>query len=132
MSLIHLFKKMKHWNRDIIGYRVIGAGCLLEKDLKLSLTPPNCSTDSWKLLPLVTSIHWPSLVASCGSKDISKIHPVLCINTHHDVTDLANHGMVKNTKTRISWEWNITFLQHKQILNLCLRWHTLKSYHFVT
>ena len=29
----------------------------------------------------------------------SKIHLVSCTNTHHDVTDLVNHGMVKNTKT---------------------------------
>ena len=27
LSLIHLFKKMKHWNLDIIGYCVIGASC---------------------------------------------------------------------------------------------------------
>ena len=25
------------------------------------------------------------------------MHPVSCTNTHHDVTDLVNHGMVKNT-----------------------------------
>ena len=24
--------------------------------------------------------------------------PVSCTNTHHGVTDLANYGMVKNTK----------------------------------
>ena len=36
----------------------------------------------------------------CGSKDIFKNAPYLiCTNTHHDVTDLVNHGMVKNTKT---------------------------------
>ena len=32
------------------------------------------------------------------------MHPVSCTNTHHDVTDLINHGMVKNTKTWISRE----------------------------
>ena len=26
-SLIHPFKKMKHWKLDIIDYLVIGAGC---------------------------------------------------------------------------------------------------------
>ena len=46
MSLIDLFKKMKHWNLDIIGYWEIGAGCLTEKDLELSPSPPNCSKDS--------------------------------------------------------------------------------------
>ena len=35
--------------------------------------------------------------------------------------------MVKNTKTWISWQWNITFLSNEKILNLCLRWHILRS-----
>ena len=39
--------------------------------------------------------------------------------------------MVKNTKTWISWERNIIFLRNKKILNLCLRWHILRSYRFV-
>ena len=65
-----------------------------------------------------------------GLKIYPKIHPFSC-NTHHDVTDLVNHGMVKNTKTWISWEQNITFLWNKKILNLCLRWHFLGSYCFV-
>ena len=46
---------------------------------------------------------------------------VSCINIHHDVKDLVNHGR----------ERNITFLRHKKILNLCLRWHILKSCRFV-
>ena len=52
-------------------------------------------------------------------------------NTHRDVTDLVNHGMLKNTKTWISWERNIVFLQNIKFLNLCLRWHIWKSYRFV-
>ena len=60
-----------------------------------------------------------------------KMHPVSCTNTHHDVIDLKNHGMVKNTKTWISWERNKIFLQNKKILNLCFRWHILRSYHLV-
>ena len=59
------------------------------------------------------------------------MHPVSCTNTHHDVTDLVNHGMVKNTKTSISRERNIIFLRNKKILNLCVRWHILRSYRFV-
>ena len=35
---------------------------------------------------------------SFGSKDVFKMHPVSCANTQHGVTDLVNHGMVKNTK----------------------------------
>ena len=58
------------------------------------------------------------------------MHPVSCTNTH-DVTNLLNHGMVKNTKTWISREWNITFLRNKIIFNLWLWWHILKRYRFV-
>ena len=54
-----------------------------------------------------------------------------CNNTHHDVTDFVNLGIVKNTKTWISWEWNITFLRNKGILNMCLRWYILRGYCFV-
>ena len=66
-----------------------------------------------------------------AQKIYSKMHPVSCTNIHHDVTDLLNHGMVKNTKTWISWERNIIFLRNKKILNLCLRWYILRSYRFV-
>ena len=62
----------------------------------------------------------------------SKLYIVSCSNTHHDVTDLVNRGMVQNIKFRISWELNITFLRNKKILNLCLRWYILRSYRFVT
>ena len=34
---------MEHWNLDITGYR---AGCQIERDTELSLSPPNCSNDS--------------------------------------------------------------------------------------
>ena len=60
-----------------------------------------------------------------------KVHPVSCTYTHHDVTDLVNHGMVKNTGTWISWGQNMNFLWNKKILNLCLGWCILRSYHFV-
>ena len=64
-------------------------------------------------------------------KIYSKMHPVSCTNAHHDVIiSLVNHGMFKNTKTLISWEWHITFLWNKKVLNLCLRWHILRNYHF--
>ena len=64
-------------------------------------------------------------------KTYSKMHLVSCTNTHCDVTNLVNHRMVKNTKTWISWERNIIFVLNKKILNLCFRWHLLRSYHFV-
>ena len=89
--------------------------------------------DCWKLLPLLISINWPSLetLFFVVQKIYWKMHPVSC-NTQHDVTDLENHGMVKITKTWISWERNITFLQNKNILNLYLRWYILRSYCFVS
>ena len=124
---------MKHWNLGIFGYWVIGAGFQIEKDLESSPSLPNCSKDYWKLLSLLTSINWPSLMASWFAVQniYSKMYPVSCTNTHRDVTDLVNHGMVKNTKTWISWERNIIFLRNKKILNLCFRWHVLRSYRFV-
>ena len=67
---------------------------------------------------------------SRDSTDLFKMHPVSCTNTHRDVTDLVNHVMVNDTKTWISQEQNITFLWNKKILNLCLRWHILRSYRF--
>ena len=66
-----------------------------------------------------------------AQKIYSNMHPVSCTNTHHDVTDLLYHSMAKDTKTWISRKWNITFVENKKILNLCLRLHILQSYCFV-
>ena len=44
------------------------------------------------------------------------MHFVSCTNTHHDITDLVNYGMVKKTKTWLSGEQNITFLWNKKFL----------------
>ena len=111
------FQKMKHWNLDVFGYWVIPTGCWIKKDLESSSSPPNCSKDYWKLWLLLLSSNWPSLVTSWNvvQKIYSKIHLVSCTNTHRDVTDLVNHGKVKNTKTWISWERNVTFLRNKKI-----------------
>ena len=51
------------------------------------------------------------------------MHLVSCTNTHHDVTDFVDLGMVKNTKTWISWERKITFPWNKKILT-CASDHT--------
>ena len=103
------------------------------KDLAPSPSPPNYLKDYWKLLPLLISISWPSLVTSwvMVQKIYSKMYLVSCTNTHRDVTGSVNHGMAKNTKTWICWERNIIFLRNEKVLNLCLRWHILKSYRFV-
>ena len=80
---------MKRWNLDIIGYWVIEAVCQM-------------FGGQWVM----------------AQKIYSKMYPVSCTNTYHDVRDLVNHGMVKNTKTWISREHNKTFLWNKNILNL--------------
>ena len=68
----------------------------------------------------------------CGSNIIySNTHLVSCTNTHHGFTDLVNHRMFTNTKKWISWERDLTFLQNKNVFNLCLRWHILREYGFV-
>ena len=59
------------------------------------------------------------------------MHTVTCSNTHHDVTDLVNIEMVKNAKTWLSWERNITFLQNKKIISLSLWWRIVRNYNFV-
>ena len=63
---------------------------------------------------LIYQVWWLRVVVQ---KIHLKMHPASCTNTHHDVTDLLNHGMVKNTKTWVSWEWNVTFLWNEKALN---------------
>ena len=98
------------------------------KDMKLSPSSANCSKDSWKLLLLLISINWPSLVTwwVVIQKIYSKMHPVSCTNTH-DVADLPNHGMAKNTKTWKYHENRTTFLRSEKILNLCFRWNVFEK-----
>ena len=55
------------------------------------------------------------------------MHPISCTNTHHDVTDLANHEMIKNKKLEYLEKGNITFQRNKRILKLgknsCIFYH---------
>ena len=97
--------------------------------MELNPSLPNRSRNFRKILSLLISINW--WVNQLWFKRYIQKYTVSCTNTHHYVTDLVNHGMVKNTKAWISWERNITFLWNKKILNLCLRWHILRSYCFV-
>ena len=39
---------------------------------------------------------------SCGSKMYSKMHPVSCTNTRHDVRDMVNHEMIKRMEHDVS------------------------------
>ena len=114
------------------GYWVTGPGCYIEKNLELSRSPLNCSKDSWKLLTMFVSLNWPSFVTYwvVVQKILSKMHPFSCTAIHQGVTKLVNHGIIKNTKTWISWEGNIHFLRNNlyNILNLWLRW---RIYEFI-
>ena len=109
MSIIHLFKIVKHWNLDIMCYWVITA-CWIKKDLELTPIPSNYSQTSWKLLPLFISINWSGLVAYWVG---------------------FNKGMIENTKIVISWKGNTTFLRNRKNINLCLWQNIFKSYGFV-
>ena len=62
---------------------------------------------------------------SCSSRDMLKNAPVSCSNTHHDVIDLVNQGMVKNTKSWISRERNITFLYKTKNVLTCAHFEKL-------
>ena len=55
------------------------------------------------------------------------MHPVSCTNTNHDVTDLVNERMVKNTKTLISSEGNIPFLRNKNFFKGYLSYKMITS-----
>ena len=52
-------KPLESWHNWSLSNR---SRLLNKKDLELSSSPPNCSNGSWKLLPLLISISWPSLV----------------------------------------------------------------------
>ena len=65
------------------------------------------------------SINWSSLVTVVVQKTYSKMHPVLSTNTDHDVADLVNHGMLKNTKTWIYLRKEHNFSTKKKFLLTC-------------
>ena len=97
---------------------------------RLNPSPPDCSKDSWKIIALVFIYQLANFgdLMSYGSKDIFKYAPCLF---HHDVTDMVNQDMAKDTKIWVSWEWNVNFLWNKKILNIYLRWHISRNYCFV-
>ena len=137
MSLFTFFtlftQKMKHWNLDInwllstwrrlLNWKGPGPYARSSKLFKRFL----------KIFALVYIYELAKYVdlMSCGSKDVFKKASHALTDTHHDVTDLVNRGMVKNTKIWISWDQNITFLWNKKILDLCLKLDILRIYRFV-
>ena len=59
------------------------------------------------------------------------MHPGSYTNIHYDVTDLVNHGMIKNAKTLISWERRMIFLKTKKLLT-CVSDDTFSEVNFFT
>ena len=102
MSLIQLFKKKKHQNHDIIGYWINGAGYKSKRTWNLS--------SGLQIVQKITENYCLCLYLSIGQvwwinelwfhRSIQK-RIVLCTIAHHDVTDLVNQGMVKNTNIKI-------------------------------
>ena len=114
---------MSNWSRLLIW---IGPG-----------TEPQSSKLFKRFLKIIALVYIYQLtkfgsLMICGSKYIFEkctVSHVLIFIWCHGFGKLGD-VMVKNAET-ISWEWNITFLQNKKNGNLCLRWHILRSYHFV-
>ena len=112
LSFIHLLNEtLASWHNWLLSS---WSSLINWKGPVLSPRPPNCSKDSWKLLPLLISISWKSLVTEW----VVVMHPVSCTSTHHDVTDLVNHGMCKNTKT---------WMEHKLIYRWCCCLHNFNQ-----
>ena len=85
---------MKQWNLDIIDYWVTGTGCYID-------TYAQSSKLFERFLKIIALAYIYQLakfgdLMSCGLKETLKKAPCLMYNTHHDVTDLVNHGMVKS------------------------------------
>ena len=89
---------MKHCKPDITVYRVIAAVTKLERAWNLALVLQIVQKNSQKYFPClylsIDQVWWVN-----ESWIFSKMLPVSCTNTHHDVTHLVNHGMVKDTKS---------------------------------
>ena len=93
------FQKNESLESWIIVYWVIGAGCQIEKDLKLSHNPPNSSKipENYCLAYIYQLVKFADLWVVV-QKIFSKTHPFSYTNTHHDVINLVNHGMIKIQK----------------------------------
>ena len=68
---------------------------------------------------------------SCSSKDILKMYPVVCTNTHHHITDLVNHGWVKIQKVEYLENRTYFFCKLKKFLNCASDDTILRSYRFL-
>ena len=126
MYLIHFFKTMKHWNLDTIGSWVICAGCPLEKDLELGLVLQIVQ----KFLENYCPCLYLSISQSWWLNELWFQTYILKCTLPHVLILIMTSSIwwinVKYTKTSRSWEWNLTFLRKKKILNLYLWWHILR------
>ena len=66
------------WNLDIIGFKVIGAGCWIEKDLGLSASPQIVQKMKITAIVYIYQLAEFGDLMSCGSKDILKTQRFSC------------------------------------------------------
>ena len=100
LSLIHLFKKMKHWNLDIIGF--------------LEIPENYCA---W--------LYWSTGQVWWLNELLCKRYIWTCTTNTHDVIDLVDHRMFKNIKNQFLDNGIWLFCD---IYDLCLRWHIVRIY----
>ena len=127
MSLIHLFKNMKHWNLHITGYWVIGAGCYIEKGLELGPSHPYCLKHSLKLLPLLISINYLSNKVWWLNELWFKWYIQKCTLLHVLIFIMTSLLWYIMRQLKIQ---KLEYLENRKILNQCFRWHILRSYPF--
>ena len=122
---------MKHWHLGIFGYWVIGQVAKFKR--------------TWNLAPVsqivqkITENYCTCLYLSTGQvwwlHDLwFKRYIQKCTLSHVlilVVTSLIWSIMEWLKIQKLEWERNIIFLRNKKILNLCCRWHILRSYRFV-
>ena len=107
---------LESWNNRLLSYW----GRLL--NWKGPGTSPQSSKLFKRLLKIIALAYIYQLTKFGGlmwvvvQKIYSKLYLVSCNNTHRDITDSVNNGMVINTKTWISWGQNIFFYEIKKLL----------------
>ena len=121
--LIHIFKKMKHWNLDIVGYWGIWADCKIEKDLEPNPSPPNFSKVSW---PIDQVWRLNELWFKRYSQKCTLSHVLILIVTLQILQIL---GLLKIKIFDYLENGIQLFYEIKKFLNYA--WHILKSYCFV-
>ena len=109
--LFIFLKKIKYWNLDIFCNLSNWSNLL---NWKGPGTWPQFSTLFKRFLKIIALVYISQLAKS--GKFWFQRYIQKCTLSHYDLTASVNHGIVKNTKTWISWERNTTFLRSKRFL----------------